>query len=209
MAFWYFVKEKCEIVVLETGMGGRLDATNLIQNTLVAVIASVAMDHMQFLGKTLEEIASHKAGIIKEGCSVVTMKQDERVLNVIRKEAKERHADLQIVDPESLTKVKYGVEKQSFSTAEYGKLEIPLAGRFQITNAAVALKAIEVLKEKGYSISEKAVREGLLHTSWPGRFQIVGKKPYFIADGAHNEDAAQKLADSIEELLLNMKGKWS
>ena len=205
LAFWYFQREKCEIVVLETGMGGRLDATNLIKNTLVAVIASVSMDHMQFLGKTLGEIAYQKAGIIKEGCSVVTMEQSETVLEVIRNEAKEKQCQLLLSSAKGLTKVHYGVEKQSFTTKEYGKLEISLAGRFQMENVCLALKAIEVLREKGYKITDQAIKTGLAGTKWPGRFQMLAKKPTFIVDGAHNEDAAQKLAESIEFYFTNKR----
>lgn len=205
LAFLYFQKKKCDIVVLETGMGGLYDATNLITTTQVAVITSVGMDHMQFLGDTVEKIAGQKAGIIKNECYVICMKQDEAVMQVVEQTANEKQAMLVVADAEEAAKVRYGVEKQQFDYAGMKRLTIALAGQHQIANAVVAIEAVRALGQKGFAVSEQAIREGLLATRWPGRFTVVSKKPLFIVDGAHNEDAAQKLADSIEFYFTNRR----
>lgn len=205
LAFLYFQKKKCDIVVLETGMGGLYDATNLITTTQVAVITSVGMDHMQFLGNTVEKIAGQKAGIIKNGCYTICMKQNEAVMQVVEQAANEKQAKLVVADAEQAFKVRYGVEKQQFDYAGMKNLTIALAGKHQIANAVVAIEAVTALKQKGFSVSEQAIRDGLASTRWPGRFTVVSKKPLFIVDGAHNEDAAQKLANSIEFYFTNRR----
>ncbi|MBE5882868.1 MAG: bifunctional folylpolyglutamate synthase/dihydrofolate synthase [Lachnospiraceae bacterium] len=205
LAFWYFQKKQCDIVVLETGMGGLSDATNLIETTQVAVLTSIGMDHMQFLGKNITEIASQKAGIIKQGCRVVCMQQSAEVLEVIGRVAETFACPFCIADSSKAGHVRYGIEKQRFDYGQWKKLEITLAGKFQIDNAVLALEAVKALGEMGFSVSEAAIRKGLKEAVWPGRFQLIGKKPYFIVDGAHNEDAAQKLAESIEFYFTNKR----
>lgn len=205
LMFWYFQKMQCDIVVLETGMGGLLDATNLIENTLVAVITSVGMDHMQFLGKTLEEIAYQKAGIIKNDCYVMCMMQNDAVIQVVEKECEKKNCTLITADAKNANHVRFGIEKQQFDYAGMKKLEISLAGQFQIANAVLAIEVVKALGQKGFTISEKAIRTGLKETKWPGRFTLVSKKPIFIVDGAHNEDAATKLANSIEFYFTNRR----
>ena len=205
LAFWYFRKKACDIGVLECGMGGLLDATNIIENTLVEVIASIGMDHVKFLGKTLKEIASQKAGIIKPGSTVVCLDQKEEVLSVIRKKAEDVGAKLLVSKPSLASKVHYGLEKQSFTYGNYGKLEIRLAGQFQIANAILAVDACAALAEKGYPVSTEGIRRGLMETHWDGRLTILQKRPLFLADGAHNEDAAEKLSKSIEFYFTNRR----
>lgn len=205
LAFWYFQERNCDVVVLETGMGGSLDATNVIEGTLVEMIVSIGMDHMKFLGDTLEKIATQKAGIIKEGSIVVCMDQKPQVLEVIREIAQVKKADFRVSEYGKATKVRYGLEKQSFSYRGLDKLEISLAGQFQIANAALAVDACMALREKGVWVSEKAIRQGLAQTRWAGRLTVLGKHPLFLADGAHNEDAAQKLAKSIEFYFTNRR----
>lgn len=209
-AFLFFRKKNCELVVLETGMGGLLDATNLIQKPLMSVITSVSMDHMQFLGKSLTAIAEQKAGIIKPGRPLVCAGQQEEVLAVFKRICKERESEIFVADASQAAKIKFGAEKQSFSYGGYDRLQIRLAGSFQIENAVLAVEVIKELCKLGYPVSEDALRKGLLEASWPGRFMTVGKKPLFIVDGAHNEDAARKLAESLttyytdKELILIM-----
>ncbi len=205
MAFLYFKKMKCDIVILETGMGGLADATNIISNTVAAVFTSISMDHMQYLGKTQEEIAENKAGIIKNGCYVISTGQKPEVLSILMKRAEDENSPFFVVEEEKITRIKYGVEKQRFTYGGYKDLEIGLAGKHQITNAALAVKAIEVLGQAGYPVKEKALRTGLADTVWRGRFSVIGRKPLFIADGAHNEDGAKKLADSIRFYFTNKK----
>ncbi len=196
MAFLYFRDKKCDLVVLETGMGGALDATNIVCNTLAAVITSVSMDHMQFLGHTLEEIASQKAGIIKAGCHVVALKQKAEVMEVIRQKARGLGCGLTAADPGAAANIRYGLERQRFDYGGFRKLEITLAGQWQIDNAVLAAETLKVLGELGFPVKEEALRAGLAEARWPGRFTVAGRKPYFILDGAHNEDAAVRLAQS-------------
>lgn len=205
LAFWYFQKMKCDIVVLETGMGGLLDATNVITTTLAAVIASVGRDHMKFLGNTVEEIAKQKAGIIKNDCYVICMKQKNSVMQVIEEEAQRKNSILRVADPEQASHIRYGIEKQQFDYADMKKLEITLAGQFQIANAVLAVETVLTLSEKGFAVARQAIRKGLLETRWQGRFTVVARKPLFIVDGAHNEDAAAKLANSIEFYFTNKR----
>ncbi|MBO7341037.1 MAG: bifunctional folylpolyglutamate synthase/dihydrofolate synthase [Lachnospiraceae bacterium] len=205
LAFWYFQKKKCDLGVLECGMGGLLDATNVIEGTLLEVITSIGMDHMQFLGGSIEKIAAQKAGIIKPGSAVVCMEQRGEVLKVIEAKAKKEGASLFISRSSAATKVQYGLEKQSFHYGKHGKLTIRLAGKFQIDNAVLAVDACEALKGLGIRISDEAIREGLLETRWDGRLTVVQKHPMMVIDGAHNEDAAQKLAKSIEMYFTNRR----
>lgn len=205
LAFWYFRKKKCDIVVLETGMGGLLDATNLISTTVTSVITSVSMDHMKFLGDTLEQIAAQKAGIIKDNSPVVLLKQREEVIRVVEREAAEKHAPLVLADSGKASCVRYGMERQTFDYDGLRNLEISLAGQFQIDNAVLAVETIRTLEGQGYSVREDALRRGLKEAAWPGRFQVLGKKPLFVVDGAHNEDAAQKLVSSIELYFTNRR----
>ena len=205
LAFWYFKKKQCDIVVLETGMGGLNDATNIVENTVLSVITSVGMDHMQFLGHTLTEIAIQKAGIIKPGSSVVCMNQLAEVVNVMSTTAAEKKAAFYLSDVKKATAVKYGVNRQYFNYKGYHKLEISLAGKFQIANAVLAVDAAEVLGKQGFHISEASLRRGLKETQWQGRFSVIDKNPLFLVDGAHNEDAAQKLSESIEFYFTNKR----
>lgn len=205
LAFWHFQEKKCDVVILETGMGGLMDATNIIATTKVAVLTSIGRDHMQFLGDTIEEIAEQKAGIIKEGCAVVSMKQSLSVMQVIEKAAAKKGCGCVFSDSSKATHIHYGVEKQYFDYEEWKKIEIRLAGKFQIDNAVLALEVIKELNQRGFFVSEAALRRGFAETVWQGRFSVIGKKPLFIADGAHNEDAAQKLAQTIELYFTNKR----
>lgn len=205
LGFLYFRRKECDLVVLETGMGGRLDATNMIQNTLVAVLTSISMDHMQYLGNTLGAIAGEKAGILKPGCRAVSAAQEPEAMEVIRKQALRLEVPLTVADGERAVRVRYGLERQRFDYGGMKDLEIGLAGRHQIGNAVLAIEVCRALGECGFDISEKALRQGLSDTRWPGRFTVLGRKPLFVADGAHNEDAAKKLAESIEFYFTNKR----
>ncbi len=197
LGFWYFQQKRCDIVVLETGMGGLLDATNVVENTCAAVLTSISRDHMSYLGDSLEEIAVQKAGIIKKGCDVITAVQEPEVMRIISQKAAEAGCPLHVAEAANISRVHYGLEKQKLTYRDV-KFEISLAGKHQIENAAVALEVLEVLREKGFPVTEEKEREGMAETRWPGRFTVIGRKPYFIVDGAHNEDAAGKLAESLK-----------
>jgi len=206
--FLYFREQHCDIVLLECGMGGDLDATNVIKNTLAAAFSSISMDHMAYLGNTLAEIAGHKAGIIKPGAEIVSGIQAPEVLEVIKKRAGE--TECRTVERERLTHIRYGLEKQRFDYRSYGgkhyrHLEVSLAGTVQPENAALAVEIVEALWKKGFSVSEKQIKDGLLRAKWAYRFEIVAKKPYFILDGAHNEDAARRLSEAIRFYFTNKK----
>ncbi len=205
MAFLYFKKKQCDVVVLETGLGGTLDATNLITTTVLSVLASISMDHMAFLGETLSEIATNKAGIIKPGVPVVSMRQTPEAMQVIELTASQKGCQLIVADAAEATAIRYGVEKQRFSYKELKNLEISLAGACQIDNAVLAVEAIKALRDCGFRVSDEALREGLKKTVWVGRFSVIAKKPLFLVDGAHNEDAAIKLAQSVRFYFTNKK----
>ena len=207
LGFLYYKEKNCDMVVLETGMGGRLDATNVIPDPqkLLAVFASVSMDHMAFLGDSLGQIAKEKAGIITQGCSVVTMEQREEVMDVFQKVCLEKQAVLTVSKPETASSIHYGLEKQTFLYRNRLPVTIRLAGNYQITNALLALQAAEILQQKGFRITDRAILKGMEQTGWHGRFEILSKKPYFIVDGAHNEDAARKLAQTVQFYFTNKK----
>lgn len=205
LGFLYFLEKNCDIVVLETGMGGLLDATNIIQNTITAVFASISMDHMKFLGNTLEEIAIQKAGVIKPGCAVVSTLQNSEVMEVLNRRAAELDCTFTVLNPGKLKNVRFGLEHQRFDYGRRKKLEISLAGRYQVENAALAVEVLDVLGERGFPVTEEHLHRGLRETQWPGRFTVIKKQPIFIADGAHNEDAAKRLAESVSFYFTNRK----
>lgn len=197
LAFLYFKEQKCDLVVLETGLGGALDATNVIKTSVIEVIASISMDHMEFLGDTLEKIAVQKAGIIKPYTRVVTAKQEKEAEKVIRNVCAENHCICQETIPEEIHEVSYGFESQTFSYKTWKNVTISLAGSYQILNGALALEAVEALRECGYDISDEQVFAGMKKTQWKGRFTVLSKNPLVIIDGAHNPGAATELQKSL------------
>lgn len=199
VAFLYFAEEHCDIVVLETGLGGDTDATNIIRTPVMEVLVSISMDHMQFLGNTITEIARHKAGIIKPGTVVVSARQQPEAMRVIEEKAKEQRAELVKADWTQAENVRYGIKEQSFSYGGLEDLKIHLAGSYQIPNAVTAVEAVTALQKLGYDISEEHLRAGLAKARWRGRFSVLCEKPLFIMDGAHNRDGAQMLKASIEQ----------
>lgn len=208
VCFLHFKDKCCDIVLLECGMGGDLDATNIVKNTLVAAFSPISMDHMAFLGNTLSKIAEHKAGILKPGAEIVSGVQEPEVRGILRRRAGE--IPVRTVERERITHVKYGLEKQRFdylscSGKHYRRLEIPLPGLVQPENAALAVEIMEALEKKGFSVTERQLRQGLSGTRWPYRFEVAARKPYFILDGAHNEDAAMRLAEGIRFYFANKK----
>ncbi|MDD6616758.1 MAG: bifunctional folylpolyglutamate synthase/dihydrofolate synthase [Lachnospiraceae bacterium] len=205
VAFLYFCEQKCDVVVLETGLGGRTDATSVVKTTILSVLTHISMDHMGVLGSTLREIAWNKAGILRDGIPAVSAFQEEEAAEVLVREAGEHHCELRFVKPDQITGIEYGVERQKFSYRGYQDLVIPLAGRHQIGNAALALEAVDVLKSQGFPVKEEAVREGFAKTVWKGRFSVIAREPYIIIDGAHNPDAAQVLRSSVEEYFADRK----
>lgn len=204
LAFLYFKEMNCDIVVLETGMGGLTDATNVVKTTLVSVFASISMDHMGFLGNTLEEIAKIKAGIIKPGTVAVSTVQKPQVSRILEETSRENRASYREVRKGDLKDRKISLADQSFTYKERGSLRPGILGSCQFENAAAAVEVIDALGSLGYPVPEEALRRGLEQTRWPGRFTVIDEDPLFIADGAHNRDAADRL---LETLNLYVPGK--
>ena len=201
----YFAEKKCDIVVLETGMGGRDDATNAIAEVMMEIFASISLDHLGVLGNDLTEIAECKADIIRKNSLVISAFQKEEAAEVLKRTAAERNAKLITVDPGQISDVKYGYEEQSFSYGAEKNIRIHLAGAYQIENAALAWEAVQGLRSLGFRISDEAFRRGMEKTVWRGRFTCLHREPLVIMDGAHNEDAAKKLAASIETYFPGRK----
>ena len=201
----YFAEKKCDIVVLETGMGGRDDATNAIAEVMMEIFASISLDHLGVLGNDLTEIAECKADIIRKNSLVISAFQKEEAAEVLKRTAAERNAKLITVDPGQISDVKYGYEEQSFSYGAEKNIRIHLAGAYQIENAALAWEAVQGLRSLGFRISDEAFRRGMEKTVWRGRFTCIHREPLVIMDGAHNEDAAKKLAASIETYFPGRK----
>ena len=204
-AFLYFVEKECDIAVLEAGLGGIEDATNIIKAPVLTVFASISLDHCDYLGDTIAKITEKKAGIIKAGCQVVTLKQLPESLKVLEKKAKELGCVIHVTDPASVKGVKQNLKKQTFTYKEFAKVEIPLLGNYQIANASIVLEAVMALQKAGRNLSEDKIRKGLLETEWPGRFTLIANKPVFMIDGAHNPDAAEKLVESIQYYFTNKR----
>ncbi len=202
LAFTYFKERKVDYQVLETGLGGRLDATNVVKPE-VCVITSISFDHTDVLGDTLAQIATEKAGIIKSGSTVVCSTQFPEAMEVIERICCERGTRLVRVGSEVTWHRKdFSPEGQSFElrgmTGEYD-LNIPLLGEHQLENAATAVATVEVLAELGANISPESIATGLRQAHWPGRLQILQREPWVIVDGAHNADSARRLAEALEQ----------
>lgn len=205
LAMQFFQQKKCDIVVLETGMGGELDSTNVISAPEVAVITAIGYDHVKELGPTLADIAMAKAGIIKGGGDVVVYGGDLAVEAVFNQVAAQRGARLRKTDFMRITRSEVSLEGAAFDFQPYGRISIPLAGSYQPKNAAVAITALEVLRERGYRIEDGDIVAGLTSVQWPGRFEILGRDPVFVLDGAHNPQGAGVTADSLRSHFGNRK----
>ena len=205
IAFLYFKKRQCDLVVLEAGLGGLLDATNIIRTPVCAVFATISVDHLGVIGNSLEEIAQNKAGIIKPGCTVVSAKQKESVHRILAETASENGCCFEEAQPELMVISDDSYRGISFSYKGYEKMHSPLAGQCQRENLATALEVISSLNQLGYRITQEQVRSGLEKTRWTGRFTCLSEAPLFFMDGAHNEDAALKLRASIERYFPDRK----
>lgn len=194
IAFMYFRDKKCDIAVVECGMGGLMDSTNILKNTILSVITPVGMDHMSFLGNTLQEIAEQKAGIIKAKRPVLAY-YDSATIDVFVEKAKELEAELYITDG-ALCEAHDGC----FDYRNWQNIKSGLVGEYQIRNAAMALDAVDILRKNGFDIDDTAVYEGIAEAKWFGRFQYLSHNPDFIIDGAHNPHAARALTDSYKAI---------
>ena len=201
LTFCFFEQRKVQFQVIETGLGGRLDATNVVR-PWVCVITTIGLDHTEVLGKKLPLIAKEKAGIIKQGVTVVSSPQSGDVMKVIKEVCRDKKASL-IVAGDDIAWRGLGFErgKQHLiveGTRDSYRLALPLIGSYQLENAATAVAALEVLAEKGFAVTKRSITEGLERVSWPGRFQVLSSRPAVVLDGAHNPTSANTLVNSLK-----------
>ena len=197
LAMNYFLYKNCDIVVLEVGMGGRLDSTNVIETPELAVITAIGYDHVKELGPTITDIAGEKAGIIKTSGDVLVYRGEKAVEDVFERVAAERGAKLDKVDFSSIKNAEFSLGSTTLDFSPYGKIKLALAGTYQPKNAAVAITALEKLRDKGYKISDGNIIDGIATVKWPGRFEILGTDPTFILDAAHNPQGAESTMESL------------
>ncbi len=197
-AFAHFKAEDCHIVILETGLGGKLDATNIIERPLLSIITGIALDHTVFLGDTVAAIAAEKAGIIKEGAPVLFGGADPEAGAVIEKTAKEKNAPFFSVPQEDIRHVRPSLDGTLFDFGARKDIRLSLLGLYQPKNAATVLSAVDILVKNGLAIPETAVRRGLADTVWHARFEILSKDPLVIYDGAHNPQGIAEAVRSIQ-----------
>ncbi len=203
-ALLWYAEERCDIVVLEVGLGGRLDATNVIEAPEVSVIMNIGLDHTELLGDTLEKIAMEKAGIVKPGCPCVLYGQSEGVVETVRAVCAERGAPLRIADFSALRPEFDSLEGQVFSYKNE-PCAIPLLGAHQLKNAAVAIETVEVLRQRGWRIEQEALEHGLYAVSWPARFELLREEPPFVVDGGHNVQCAEAVAAALRRYFPDRK----
>lgn len=206
-AFLYYARQACDYVVLEVGLGGELDATNVIDTPLLSIITAIDYDHMHILGNTIEEIASAKAGIIKDNGTVLFYGQHPDALPVIEQACRNHRASLHVVDRSSLKEGSYDLHGQTFSYRGYEDLRLGLLGKYQMKNAATVIDAVELLREKGIAISDEALGTGLRDTVWPARFELLREDPPFFVDGGHNPHGVRGTVDTYQRLFPNRKAK--
>lgn len=200
-AFLYFAKEQCDVVVLEVGLGGLLDSTNVIDAPLVSVITSISFDHMEYLGNSLTEIAKNKCGIIKPGCPVVSYPfQEQEVLSVIEETARKQGSNLVVSDATTLKIDAMGFKGNRFSYLGTN-YETSMIGQYQIYNAITAINTAEMLKRQGYKITDAHIQNGLKAAKWPARFDVLHKSPMVIADGSHNEDGMRAFVSTAKQCM--------
>ena len=209
-AFLYFWQEKCQLMIIECGMGGAEDATNVMTHPMACLISSIGKDHARFLGETEEEIAEVKAGILVDHAPLLSAAQKESVSGILRKKAEEMSSDFYQVDRGEVRNLSFSFTEEGIRQSFFYKgleLELPLAGLWQPENAALAAETVWALRCKAFALSDEIIKEGLKKVSWPGRLQKLGNLPGgadLYIDGAHNPAAAVKLRDSIR---FYFKGK--
>ena len=203
-AFMAFVDRKCDIVILETGLGGRLDATNVVDGTICEVLTTISYDHMHILGDTLDKIAEEKCGIIKNNSVVVSAPQDDTVRRIIEQYAIKNNSELHFIKEDDIEYKCFLPDKTEF-VFEGNEYMNRLIGKHQIINASVAIKTVKQLNNRGFLIDENSIHSGLSVSEWKGRMSIVSKDPLIIVDGAHNEDAALRLKECLSLYFTDYK----
>lgn len=205
MAFLYFKEKKCDFVVLETGLGGLYDCTNIINNPLVSVITSIGYDHMHILGNTLSEIAYQKAGIIKENSNTVIFNQEPDIDNVFITECKNKNNILHIINKSDISNYSFDNNFQYFDYKNFKNIIINLKGRVQVQNACLCIEVFKILNELGYHVNSESIKIGLKTVIHRARMEQINDKPIIIYDGAHNEPAIKNLQDMIKMYYTKMK----
>lgn len=205
IAFEYFYRKKCDIVVLEVGMGGAWDATNVIEVPEVAVITNIGLDHTEYLGDTVEKIAETKSGIFKPHGHGVVYRSTPSVEAVYERVCAERDVSLRKADFDGLVLKAHTLEGQVFDCGSRKDLVLPLLGDHQLHNASVVLSIADTLIGEGWKISEQNIYDGIRDVRWPGRFDIVCRKPLFIIDGGHNPQCIEALVKNIQDYLAGKK----
>ena len=205
MAMEFYREQKADIVVLEVGMGGLNDATNVIHCPEVAVITNIGLDHTDALGDTVEKIAANKAGIFKEGCDAVVYRGTAGVEAVYETLCREKNIPLHKADFSGLQSVSHDLFGQVFHCGNRKNITLPLLGDHQKHNAAVVLSVIDALIGRGWKITEENIYDGIREVSWPGRFDIVCRDPLFIIDGGHNPQCIDALVKNIQDYLIGRK----
>ena len=203
IAFLYFYRNKVDFVVLEVGLGGKFDSTNIITNPLVSIITSIGYDHMAILGETLEKIAEQKAGIVKPNSNTVIFSQSEEVNDIFIKKCEECSNKLHIVENANISNYRYDYDYQYFDYKNFKNITINLKGPVQVRNAAICIETMRVLNQLGYIVSEESLRLGLKTVVHKGRMEEISSNPKIIFDGAHNEPATKNLRDMIKMYYPN------
>ena len=210
MAFYYYNEQNMDYVVLEVGLGGRYDSTNVIKNPLVSVIVSISLDHIGVLGDTIGKIAYEKAGIIKENGTAIVYKQVKEAEDIIKEVCEKQNAKYIEVNFDDVLVKKSDIYSQVYDCTimdeKFNDIEIKLIGEHQVNNSIVALNVVKFLRDnKNINISNESIKNGLLTTKWPGRIEKIMENPMFIIDGAHNEDGAKYLCKALEKNFPNKK----
>ena len=205
MGLLYFYRNNVDFVVLETGLGGLYDSTNIITKPLVSIISSIGFDHMHILGNTLEEIAYQKAGIIKENSNTIIFDQQENINNIFINTCKEKNNTLFLLKNSDISNYSFDENYQYINYKNLKNIAIVLKGKKQLQNTAICIECINILNSLGYTISEESLKTGLKTVIHPGRFEILNENPKIIFDGAHNEDSIKNLQETINTFYKNKK----
>ena len=200
LAFWYFAKKGCELAILEAGLGGDMDATNIVTTTVCSIITSISMDHCRILGNKISEIAAHKAGIIKPGAPVICIEQKEDAMEPIRAAAKAADTPLYEVHRDEVRQIFSDKRESIVFFREFENLHLKMLGSCQPENAALAVQAASVLS-RSYPIEKKHIYDGIEKTRWSGRFELHSGSPDIILDGAHNPDGIRRLRESVNQMF--------
>lgn len=200
LAFWYFAQKGCELAILEAGLGGDMDATNIVTTTVCSIITSISMDHCRILGNNISEIAAHKAGIIKPGAPVICIEQKEDAMEPIRAAAKAADTPLYEVHRDEVRQIFSDKRESIVFFREFENLHLKMLGSCQPENAALAVQAASVLS-RSYPIEKKHIYDGIEKTRWGGRFELHSGSPDIILDGAHNPDGIRRLRESVNQMF--------